>query len=82
MHWADINAALYKAGSSPSSIATQTGYAISRVSRIIRGIENNLTIASAISKATGLSLKTLFPDDRYVSARVGRRAASSTSKAA
>jgi hypothetical protein len=82
MHWAQINCELYKAGSSPSQIGTETGYAASRVARIIRGIERNFTIASAISKTTGISVNKLFPNGNYEQCPGRIRRDRSTSKAA
>lgn len=65
MHWADINAALYKAGSSPNQIATQERTQSSFVSRVIRDQASSYRIASAISAATGIPLNRLWPDGRY-----------------
>lgn len=65
MHWADINAALYKAGSSPGQIAAHENTQPSFVSRVIRGQDTSYRIASYLSVVTGIPLSRLFPDGRY-----------------
>lgn len=82
MHWADINAALYKADSSPSHVGKQLGFAVTRVSRIIRGIENNYDIAAFIASVTGIPLNKLFPDGRYRDPKGGRWRPAPNSQAA
>lgn len=65
MHWADINAALYKAGSSPSQIAAHEQTQASFVSRVIRGSDSSYRIATQIAAVTGIPMNRLWPDGRY-----------------
>lgn len=65
MHWADINAALYKAGTSPSQIANALDTQPSFVSRVIRGESTSYNVASLIAARTGIPLSRLWPDGRY-----------------
>lgn len=65
MHWADINAALYKAGSSPTQVARDLGVKPATVSIVIRRKESSYNIASYLSVVTGIPLNRLFPDGRY-----------------
>ncbi len=65
MHWADINAALYKAGSSPSQVAKKLGVKPPSVAQVIRGKESSYNIASYLSAVTNIPLIRLFPDGRY-----------------
>lgn len=73
MHWADINAALYKAGSSPGQIAAHENTQPSFVSRVIRGQDTSYRIASYLSVVTGIPLSRLFPDGRYDTPPAARR---------
>lgn len=66
MHYADINAALQKVGSSQTRVAKKLGVHRSIVSRVIRGTVVSYRIARHISAVTGLPLATLWP------ARYGR----------
>lgn len=61
MHAADINAALIKAGTNQTKLATQIGVDQSLVSLVIHGKSRNPRVAAAIAKATGLPLQRLFP---------------------
>jgi lambda repressor-like predicted transcriptional regulator len=61
MHWADINAAIYKAGTSPSRIATQEETTNSFVARVIRGQQSSYRIATAISAVTNIPMNRLWP---------------------
>lgn len=65
MHWADINALLYKAGSSPTDIARDLNCNPASVSETIRGDITSKRIAKTIAKVTGKPLHILFPDGRY-----------------
>lgn len=66
MHWADINAAVYKAGYSPSKIARDLGLRQTNpVSNTIRGKIRSYNIASYLSVITGIPLSRMFPDGRY-----------------
>ena len=73
-HWADRNAALYKAGSSPSQVAAELGVRHNSVSQTIREQISSYKIASYLSAVTGIPLVQLFPDGRYAKGR-GRAAA-------
>ncbi|HEY9200754.1 MAG TPA: hypothetical protein VIQ81_04070 [Gammaproteobacteria bacterium] len=76
MHWADINAALYKAGSSPGQAAKALGVQHNAVSQTIRGQIASYNIASHIAAVTNIPLNRLFPDGRYSQPpRRGRRSA-------
>ena len=61
MHWADINAALYKVDSSPSQIAADEGTDSAFVARVIRGKEASYRIATAIAAKTGIPMTRLWP---------------------
>jgi lambda repressor-like predicted transcriptional regulator len=61
MHWADINAALYKAGSSPSRIAADEGTDSAFVARVIRGKSASYRIATAISATTNIPMNRMWP---------------------
>lgn len=65
MHWADINAALYKAGSSPGEIANEEETQPSFIARVIRGQASSYRIATAIAAKTGIPMNRLWPDGRY-----------------
>lgn len=65
MHWADINAALYKAGSSPGQVAEELDVRHNAVSQTIRGQIASYNIASHIAAITSIPLNRLFPDGRY-----------------
>ena len=74
MHPADITAALIKAGTSQASIASELDVSHNAVSLVVHGRTKSSRIASAISKATGISIQTLWPG-RYVSRDQMKRAA-------
>lgn len=66
MHWADINAAVYKAGYSPSKIARELGLSQTNpVSNTIRGKITSYNIATFLSAITNIPLNRMFPDGRY-----------------
>lgn len=66
MHWADINAAVYKAGYSPSKIARELGLKQTNpVSNTIRGNITSYNIATFLSAVTNIPLNRMFPDGRY-----------------
>lgn len=66
MHWADINAALYKAGWTPRKVQKKLGLKQhNSVSQTIRGQITSYNIASFVSVVTGIPLAKLFPDGRY-----------------
>ena len=65
MHYADIIAALIKAGHPPSKVASDLKKDRSTVSLIIHGKGKSYNIASYISVVTGIPLNKLWPDGRY-----------------
>lgn len=65
MHWADINAAMIKAGWPPLKTAKHLGVASPAVSQITRGTATSYNIATFISVKTSIPLNTLWPDGRY-----------------
>lgn len=65
MHWADINATLYKRGTSPTQVARELDVCPDFVSRVIRAKATSYNVATALSVATGIPLSRLFPDGRY-----------------
>ena len=69
MHWADINAALYKCGWPPGKVAKHLGKATPSISCVIRGTITSYNIASFISAKTNIPLNKLWPDGRYASPR-------------
>lgn len=77
MHWADINAALYKAGYSPTKVARELNLKqANSVSQTIRGEITSYNIASFLSAVTKIPLNRMFPDGRYKqSPKQSRRAA-------
>lgn len=64
MHPADINAALKKAGTSQAQLARRLGVSHTAVCHVVNGRPNNRSrrIAKAISRASGISMKELWPD--------------------
>lgn len=64
-HWADRNAALYKSGWSPTTVARKLGVEPTAVSQVIREKATSYNIASFVSAVTDIPLKRLFPDGRY-----------------
>lgn len=74
MHYADIIAALIKAGHPPVKVAGDLKVSRSTVSQIIRGTGTSRRIAKHISKKTRIPLNQLWPDGRY-GRRKSRRAA-------
>ncbi len=76
MHYADIYAAMVKAGHPPSKVADDLGVQRSAISQIIRGQASSRKIAYHISAVTGLPLNKMFPDGRYAKVRKSCRRAS------
>ena len=76
MHYADIYAAMVKAGHPPSKVAEDLGVQRSAISQIIRGTATSRKIAYHIAEKTGLTLNKMFPDGRYAKPRKGYRKAS------
>lgn len=76
MHYADISAALIKAGHPPSKIAEQLDVTPAAISQVIHGTRKSYNIASYISAVTNIPLNRLWPDGRYRHApKEGRSAA-------
>lgn len=73
MHYADIYAAMVKAGHPPSKVADDLGVRRSAISQIIRRQATSHKIAYRIAEVTGLPLNKLFPDGRYAKARKAAR---------
>lgn len=65
MHYADIIAALVKAGHPPSKVAEDLERSRSTVSLVIHSKGKSYNIASHISAVTNIPLKRLWPDGRY-----------------
>ena len=65
MHYADIYAAMVKAGWPPSRVAAHLRVERSAVSQVIRNTCRSYNIASFISSVTGLPLKRMFPGGAY-----------------
>ena len=65
MHWADINAALIKKGSSCTKIAEELGVAQCSVSMVIHSKDTSYNIATAIAAKTGIPLNKLWPCGKY-----------------
>jgi lambda repressor-like predicted transcriptional regulator len=65
MHWADIHAAMIKAGHPPSNVARKLGITPQTVSLVIRGTTTSHNVASYISCVTYIPLNKLWPDGRY-----------------
>ncbi len=65
MHWADINAAMTKAGWPPMKTARHLGVSTTAITCTTRGRNSSYNIASFISSKTGIPLNTLWPDKRY-----------------
>lgn len=81
MHWADINAAMTKAGWPPMKTARHLGVSAAAITYTTRGDNSSYNIASFISAKTAIPLSRLWPDGRYSQpssrqlARAQRRAA-------
>ena len=75
MHYADIIAALHKAGRPPAKVAESLEVQPSTVSMVIHGDRTSYNIASYISVVTGIPLNKLWPDGRYTKPPKQRRAA-------
>ena len=65
MHYADIIAALHKAGHPPSKVAVHLEVSPSAVSRVIRGLSTSYNVASYIAAVTHIPLNRLWSDGRY-----------------
>lgn len=65
MHYADIYAAMVKAGWPPSKVAAELKVERSAVSQVIRNTARSYNIASFIAAVTGLPLKRMFPGGAY-----------------
>ena len=65
MHWADINAAIIKAGSSCTKIAEEIGVGQSTVSLVIHNQCTSYNIATSIAAKTGIPLNKLWPCGKY-----------------
>ncbi len=61
MHWADIQATIYKAGSSITAISKQEQVSPSLVARVIRGSKTSSHIAYAIAAVTGIPTERMWP---------------------
>lgn len=61
MHYADIIAALKKAGQPPVRIARHMDVTPSMVSQVIRGKSTSRRVAEHISSVIGLPISTLWP---------------------
>lgn len=61
MHWADILAAIYKAGSSPSQIARQERVSPATVTQVIRGTSVSHSVAYAIAAITSIPTEAMWP---------------------
>lgn len=61
MHFADIQAAIKRAGSSQVEIARQAGASETVVYQVIRGKAKSWKVAQVVSRTTGLSVDRLWP---------------------
>ena len=77
MHWADINAAMIKAGWRTQKVADELGVKHSSVSQVVHSVYTSYNIASFISAKTGIPLNKLWPCGKYnqppVRGRAGRK---------
>lgn len=69
MHWADIQAAILKAGYTQTKIAQMEGVSHSSVGRVIRGDLVSHNIAYAIAAITGIPTERMWPG-KYLSPEV------------
>lgn len=74
MHWADIKAAIYKAGSTPMAIARQEGVSHTAVNQVIRGEITSHPLAYAIAAITGIPTERMWPG-RYLTPPAYQQAA-------
>jgi lambda repressor-like predicted transcriptional regulator len=65
MHYADIIAALHKAGYPPARVADELGVSRALVSQVIHSSGTSYNVASFIASVTSLPLTRLWPDGRY-----------------
>lgn len=75
MHPADIHAALIKQGTNQTIIAEALAVSPAAVTLVIKGSSTSKRIASAISKATGISIHELWPGRYNRQKRISRLAA-------
>lgn len=73
MHWADIQAAIYKSGFTPAQIARQEGVSNMAVHNVIRGSRTSHEVAYAIAAVTGISCERMWPG-RYLTPSAYRKA--------
>ncbi len=65
MHYADIIAALTKAGYSQTGVAEELGVSQPTVFGVIRGDDTSYDVATFIAAVTNIPLNVMFPDGRY-----------------
>lgn len=65
MHYADIIAALHKAGHPPSKVADDLEVSRPAVSQVIHSKDRSYNIATHIAAVTHIPLNRLWPDGRY-----------------
>ncbi len=61
MHWADIIAAVQRAGTTLSAIAKQEEVSVNTVSAVVRGNKTSHPVAYAIAAVTGLTTEQMWP---------------------
>ncbi len=65
MHYADIIAALTKAGYSQTGVAEKLGVSQPTVSGVIRGDDTSYDVATFIAAVTDIPMNRMWPDGRY-----------------
>lgn len=75
MHWADIQAAIHKAGTTITAIASQEGVSTEMVSMVIRGHRTSHGVAYAIAAVTRIPTERMWPGRYKVAPAVARKRA-------
>lgn len=74
MHYADIIAALIKAGHPPRQLADEMDVTPTTISQVIHSKQSSYNVASKISAVTGIPLNKLWPCGRYSKPHARRKA--------